>query len=836
VKKGFGAEVEGALAVGSAGEFEGYKPLVVEIAKFFKSGVPPVAPEETLEILAFMEAAAQSRRDGGEPVSIESVMKRAEQSIANDALCFDMGAHSSPLREGFTRVSAQSLYSAQTGFGWRSPDGLCAHHHSYPREIQNNKNGRSAVPVIYTNEITCDGVVGRKPNAFLVDVPPGAYRVYLLAGLSAGSARDYHWFDAAVGADRAVVKIPGPYIFEKRELKTTVSKGPLAVVLLPATDWIVCALVVYPAARERQVREEILAPLEREIYFLPPDAAAKWKETKHVEPRPMPDFSAKDQARGYALFARHWSEAIYPNTAPRSSELDPVLSIFASLGEYEPVTVSIRPLTDLADVKLSAEDLHCGGRVIPAASIDVRWVRYMRVRPNYTRLDSYHIAPDVLEHRESSNLRANENQRFWITLRVPDDAAPGDYQGHLALQVAGREGAKIPLRLRVLPIRLEKNPEHIYGMYYLDPLADVLDGNSPEANAYFTRKAELERRDMAAHGMTTHLSHFGGLNRDPLGNWTLDAAKIERSIALSRKFGLAADHPWVFSLPVDFWYGKLVDKRGTGNHLSLIGGDVPQTFFDEITKMVEAVQKEREKHDWPEFLYYPIDEPSWNPAAVRFLVGALKAVKRAPGARTYVTADPSREEFAPIWPYVDVWCCQPFVFGQEKIERLGREKGVEFWCYPNHICGENDHPPVRGARMTWGFGFWKSGFKAVIPWIYQYSSGDPWNYLDGPRMDFLNRSTPDGEPIPVALWEAYREGIDDGRYLYTLQRHIERAKKAGGRLAELARQAEEDIRRLGTSIEVQEKYQYDKLWSGPDFDAHRRQLASWILQLRKKEI
>lgn len=754
---------------------------------------------------------------------------------AAEILCFDMGTQNSPLRDGFTQVTAQSIYSAQTGYGWREIDGLQTRCRSYPSEVQDENGGeRSTVPVIYTNEITCDAVVGRKPNAFLVDVPPGEYAVYLLSGLSAGSSRDYHWFEAAVGADRAVVKIPGPYIFESRTLKTTISKGPLVVELSPTTDWILCALVVYPAARGRQVREEILDRLEREIYFLPTVVAAKWKKTEHVEPQPMPDFSARDRSRGYALFARHWSEAIYPNTAPRSSELDPILSIFASLGEYEPVTVSVRPLIDLANVKLLSGDLHCGSHVIPAASIDVRWVRYMHVRPNYTRLDSYHIAPDVLERRNSSKLRANENQRFWITIHVPDDAAPGDYRGHLAFQVEGREGAKIPLRLRVLPIRLEKNPEHIHGMYYLDPLANVRDGNSPEANAYFLRKAELERRDMAAHGMITLISALGEPHRDAQGQWTFDGAETERRIALSRKYGLA-DRPLVFSLPVKKWYARLIDSRGAGGHLSQVRDDVPQSFFDEIVKMVEAVEKERKKRDWPEFLYYPIDEPSWNPAAVRFLVGSLKSIKRVPGARTYVTADPRREEFAPLWPLVDVWCCQPFVFGQEKIERLSREKGVEFWCYPNHICGENDHTPIRGARMTWGFGFWKSGFKAVVPWIYQYSSGDPWNYLDGPRMDFLNRSTPDGEPIPVALWEAYREGIDDGRYLYTLQRRIERAKKAGGRQAELAREAEKEIGRLGTSIEVQEKYQYDNLWSGPDFDAHRQLLASWILRLEEEK-
>jgi hypothetical protein len=55
----------------------------VEIAKFFKTGKPPVDPEETLELFAFMEAADESQRQGGAPVTIESVLKKARQAAAD---------------------------------------------------------------------------------------------------------------------------------------------------------------------------------------------------------------------------------------------------------------------------------------------------------------------------------------------------------------------------------------------------------------------------------------------------------------------------------------------------------------------------------------------------------------------------------------------------------------------------------------------------------------------------------------------------------------------------------------------------------------------------------
>lgn len=53
-----------------------YAPLVREIIKFFQTGVAPVSPDETIELFAFMEAADESKRQGGVPVQIKDVLKK----------------------------------------------------------------------------------------------------------------------------------------------------------------------------------------------------------------------------------------------------------------------------------------------------------------------------------------------------------------------------------------------------------------------------------------------------------------------------------------------------------------------------------------------------------------------------------------------------------------------------------------------------------------------------------------------------------------------------------------------------------------------------------------
>jgi predicted dehydrogenase len=74
---GFGGRAFGEKGIRDIGGFDGYRPLVVELAKFFRTRQPPVSPEETIEIYAFMEAADESKRRGGQSVRLEEVMTKA---------------------------------------------------------------------------------------------------------------------------------------------------------------------------------------------------------------------------------------------------------------------------------------------------------------------------------------------------------------------------------------------------------------------------------------------------------------------------------------------------------------------------------------------------------------------------------------------------------------------------------------------------------------------------------------------------------------------------------------------------------------------------------------
>ncbi|TWU65806.1 Gfo/Idh/MocA family protein [Crateriforma conspicua] len=76
--KSYGGTAFGSDAIRPIGPYGGYKPLVLRIAKFFRTRKPPIDPAETIQLYAFMQAAAESTQRNGQAVTITEVMQVAE--------------------------------------------------------------------------------------------------------------------------------------------------------------------------------------------------------------------------------------------------------------------------------------------------------------------------------------------------------------------------------------------------------------------------------------------------------------------------------------------------------------------------------------------------------------------------------------------------------------------------------------------------------------------------------------------------------------------------------------------------------------------------------------
>lgn len=78
-KTGYGGVVFAEDGNKPLGPYMGYEPLLLEIIKYFNTGIVPVTPEETLEIFTFMEAADESKRQGGKSITLDSVRAKIKR-------------------------------------------------------------------------------------------------------------------------------------------------------------------------------------------------------------------------------------------------------------------------------------------------------------------------------------------------------------------------------------------------------------------------------------------------------------------------------------------------------------------------------------------------------------------------------------------------------------------------------------------------------------------------------------------------------------------------------------------------------------------------------------
>jgi len=742
-----------------------------------------------------------------------------------DALIFDFGPKDSPLRKDAIRITESGGNQA----AWDSKEELKSFKNAIVTEWTENKSrGRTMPPAVYQNDLTCDYVSSAQPHTLTLEVPPGPCDVLLLCGRAGGKAAQVWNIGVAHGDTAVSATFAGPHELRVLQLTTEATDKGIELQLTTRSRWLLNALIVVPVADRQSARTKLINPLYKECFMLPPEELAKWNETPHPCTTPEPRWTEQQKQDGLALFTRPWVEPVWPDQFPRQHELDAPVRAFAAQNEYEPLTFTLFPLKDFSNLNISVGKLintsDSEQHTISDDQIDIRFVRYMNVRPNYNSYNTFYRAPDVLMPWQPQPLIKGENLRIWITVHTGTAQPAGVYTGTVTV-TADNATLSVPLSLRVLPITLQKDQSLVYGQYYRHPL-DNLDASPDDfSRAWWQHKAEAEHIDMREHGMNTVVLGIGGYWKNERWHYHFD--HLQRKIDLCRQTGF--DKPVVCHFPCDALYRKYM-KDGMGSHLSLIRMP-PDAFFTELTAMVQSVENEARRRQWPELLYYPVDEPSTSPVSVAFMTRVMAAIKQVPGVRTYVTADPEHEQFAPMRPYIDIWCCQPFSLGRKAVLADMQDRGVEYWCYPNHISGENDHTPTIGARMTYGFGFWESGYRALIPWIYQYNNGDPWNNLDSSTQDFFNRSDENGSPIPVTLWEADREGIDDHRYIFTLQNAIARARESGYK--EEADKAQTVLDQIFNAIEVQPKYKNEGLWEPVTFNAWRWAIAEQILVLQE---
>jgi hypothetical protein len=115
-------------------------------------------------------------------------------------------------------------------------------------------------------------------------------------------------------------------------------------------------------------------------------------------------------------------------------------------GSTEPIDGLTASATDLAGP---------GGAKLPAASVLLRYPEPGEAQFD-TLLDNPPAQIPLREYRESRAAPARKvaMQPVWITVKVPADATPGDYQGKVRIEAHGVAASEIPLAVRIHDWRL----------------------------------------------------------------------------------------------------------------------------------------------------------------------------------------------------------------------------------------------------------------------------------------------------------------------------------------------------------------------------------------------
>jgi len=282
---------------------------------------------------------------------------------------------------------------------------------------------------------------------------------------------------------------------------------------------------------------------------------------------------------------------------------------------------------------------------------------------------------------------------------------------------------------------------------------------------------QADLADYRDHGFDLAIfNYYFGVKETPDGTFTYDISGLARDLEYWKTLG--ADTPVAI--------GMEYTCRNLEYGLAEPGKEhVPGTFSPKarqaIVGLIKHIRDEAQRRSWPQLYFYPIDEPGNNKTANRMLFAenVLGFVHEVPGCKTATTLTAS--DVQRLGDRVDVRIYAYGHYNRSKVLREARQ-GHPFWYYENGMFYGHSTLASRGHT---GFEFLRSGAEVATAWGFDATQANPHNDFDGGHKDW-NVIFPgvDG-PTPTIYWEICREGVDDCRYVATLQQQIREAKRQG---------------------------------------------------------
>ena len=757
------------------------------------------------------------------PLFLDNVrLERDEstQGVAFDGLhAFDFGSSSSPVMDGFVRVTPGTIYSRGRGYGlneariWRVFDAL-------------------QPDPLYQDFICIEG------GGLAVDVPNGRYRVVLNIDSPSGFWGEYQVYRrrAIMAEGRTVVTdrmdfaqfqqkyfrfwnvedSPADDTFEKyqkaysqeKTFDVEVTDGQMNLEFA-GENWGCCisAVVLFPVAKAAQ-GEAFLKYVQqkRQFYFD--------NYFTRVLHRPTGDElkpTAEDRRRGYVVFGRDYMQDVYYNDTPRTPEIGRRLRGEAFAGEQEPVTLSLVPLRDLGRVAVTAGDLRGTAGVIPAGAIDVGFVSY-RISRVTMEGSVYTIRPRLIMPAVAVDVPKDITRRFWLTVKTPANAKPGLYKGSVAIKPQQGDVAEVPVEFLVRTGTLD--PVDIPAGPWGHSISTPWYGDDPVAAAWNRNMMQRSLRKMREYGFTAcsgipSIAYRGFRDGEPV----LDFALADVQMKMAKELGFLAVVSYGGGVS---GFNAYYQDTGAMNAAGL------KDYSQFVKTIYAAVQQHADRQRWIPVYYNLGDEPIGD-ALTRSAENAeayRKAFPEGPPLFTAASSFRGSDRTDPHFRLSKALHVANWNGHDEESVKLLHEAGSD-WAFYNG-----------GNRWTFGDYMYKAasqfGMRFRLSWHWNVVAGDPYYALDCREDDYAwCNSSPDGQLIPSVRFEQLREGLDDYRRLLTAARL---ARQRAGSPA--ARAAEELIAERMAAFKLGQR-DHDVLFGPDDWANSRARIDGAIEALRR---
>ena len=720
---------------------------------------------------------------------------------------FNFGPSISPTFPGFTKVQKDSAYNEKQGFGWLGSMPFDAREYEHPDSLVGHF-------------VRCNS-----GDTFAVDVPNGDYGVYAIldctqyyeyVGFRTRSieAQGKEVVNETVSPEQFLKDfvflhqddedLPGTDIWERyvqtrfrpKTFTTKVTDGQLRITFKGDTWGLTLStLVIYPLASVDSAKRWISQLEQRRRNEFNTNYAEVVRK-----PDPKPEISAEEQTAGYILFSRELNQEISYNSAPgfiKSDSRDPKIAWLATPGEYASGNFAIYPLKDCGKLSATATDLSGPNGKIPASAVRTRAIRYKMKRIGGRITSAYDYRPWLLCDFTEVPIAAGITRRFWITCKVPDGTPAGVYTGGLSVNVAGAKRT-IPISLEVLPLKLDE-PTMSIGMY---------------GGTYLTAGGNLDEvlLDQKEHGMTAIMPSAPPLDEIKNGKAIFNFEQTDKEMEKLKKLG--------FHLPC-FTYARTFNVREGDMEM-----DCRSQYHMNLNEAIKIAYEELSAHakekSWLPMAWALADEPLIHGIPAATVTQVFDAHRRAAPQMKFVSEDAMADpaHWAVISSIDIVSANSP----RYKVAEAVKKSGSKYWF--NNI--NND-------RLSFGWFMWKAhekmGVEALFQWGYSTNAGDIYYDLDGSEGDSGVSFTSSRGERPRREWEMDREGMNDHRYLQTLHNLIVKADATGSDTAKAkAAEAKAYIESVMEKIDLEQK---SSPFSNNDFDAFKRKLADYILQLRQ---